>query len=290
MNIALCKVNGKWQLLEMKHDILSNNIDENDISDIRCSYCNVPAHIVHDDVREWHFRAHHEPTCEIIRDGRDHKSHKVTDDTIIDDIIDIFHYVDHAPTIKPKTIDPKPGKHENPPKPQNEVDEIDSVISYGSRIIHTVGGLYNYALENGLDADLGNETYGRDLFLTARALRQVRRIGLNGMRIAITKRFSPNMLKHPFRIPFGYTCLCDAFAADIENAVFFLIRLRHKDQNSLFQSKIFGDKLNASIKDKHKNILLLGNWKECLNDYYNIYISDEMNSHCYKFVNYKELE
>lgn len=290
MNIARCLVNGKWRIVEIEEDILTGKIKEEDLSIIRCYYCNASAHIVHPTNRETHFRASHEPTCEIIHDGRDHKSHKVTDNTIIDDIDTIFHHIDHAPKHKPVTKEPKPDSEEIPPKPQEVVDDADSVIIYGTRMIHTVGNLYNYVRENGLDADLGNGITGRNIFLTSRVLREVRRNGLSGMRIAITKRFSPNTLKHPFRIPFGYTCLCDAFATDIENAVIFLVKLQHKEQNDLFRSKIFGDKNDASAKDKHHHILLLGNWEECPNDYYNIFISEDINSRCYKFVNFVEFK
>lgn len=288
MNIAKCQINGEWKIVEMERDIIGGLVEEKDISDIRCMYCNASAHIVHDESREWHFRAHHEPNCDIVKDGREHKSHKVTDNTIIDDVETIFHHKDHAPTKTSITKEPKPDTHDNPPDPHPELDEIDSVISYGSRIIHTVGGLYNYVCENGLDADLANGITGRELFLNARALREVRRNGMCGMRIAITKRFSPSLLKYPFKIPLGYICLCDAFATDIENAVFFVIKLKHAEQNRLFQSKIFGDKNDVSVKDKHRNILILGNWNEYPDDYYNIFISDEINSRCIKFINFKE--
>lgn len=288
MNVACCIVNGKEVPVDIKRDILSGRIDEKDISDMRCPLCGAPAHIVHDTAREWHFRARHEPDCEIINDGRDHKTYKVSENTIIDDPDTIIHHNDHAPTINPR---PKPGVDpgEKPHDDAEDIDDIDAVIKYGTRMIHTVGGIYSYVLSNGLDADLGNGMTGRDLFLNGRALRDVRRYGMYGIKVAIAKRFSQRSLEHPFVVPKGYTCLSDAFATNIEDAVFYLVKLTRQDQNDLFRSKIMGEPDNPDIKDKHRNIILLGNWRDYPNDYYNVFVSDDINSRCYKFVNYKDL-
>ena len=288
MNQACCIVNGKKMVVDIDHHILSGQIDDKDISDMRCPSCNAPAQLVHDKRRKLHFRACHEPDCDIVKDGREHKAHMVNANTIIDDTDTILHYQDHAPTISPA---PRPGvnpgaDHHND---LDDIDQVDTVIKYGTRMIHAVGGIYKYVLENGLDADLGNGMTGRDLFLNGRALRDVRRYGMYGIKVAIAKRFSQRSLEHPFVVPKGYTCLSDAFATNIEDAVFYLVKLTRQDQNDLFRSKIMGEPDNPDIKDKHRNIILLGKWQEYPDDFYNVFISEEINSRCYKFVNYREL-
>lgn len=288
MNHACCIVKGKKMVVEIESDILTGLIDEKDISEMRCPYCNAPAHIVHDSNREWHFRARHESYCDVVNDGRKHKAHKVNENTIIDEPDSILLHRDHAPIIAPG---PKPGVDPEAEPQENlaDIDEIDTVIKYGSRMIHTVGGIYSYLLESGLDADLGNGMTGRDLFLIPRALRDVRRNGMNGIKVAITKRFYRKNLKHRFAVPNGYTCLCDAFATDIEDAVFFLVKLTRDDQNSIFRDKIMGSPDNPDMKDEHQNILLLGNWREIPHNRYNIFMTDPINSRCYKFANYRDL-
>lgn len=288
MKQACCIVKGKKMVVDIDHHILSGQIDEKDISDMRCPLCDAPAHLVHDNTRKWHFRACHEPDCDIVKDGREHKAHMVNANTIIDDTDTILHYRDHAPTISPA-----PGPGVNPGADHHndldDIDQVDTVIKYGTRMIHAVGGIYKYVLENGLDADLGNGMTGRDLFLTARELRSVRRNGLSGIKIAIAKRFSPGSLKPPFFVPKDYICLRDAFATNINDAVLFLVKLAHQGQNELFHDKIIGKHDNPDIKDKHQYILLLGKWQEYQDNFYNVFISEEINSRCYKFVNYKEL-
>ncbi len=288
MNVACCIVNGKEMPVDIKRDILFGRIDEKDISDMRCPLCGAPAHIVHDTAREWHFRARHEPDCDIVKDGREHKVHKVNEKTIIDDLDNILYHRDLAPTITPGPkpgVDPGADPHENPA----DIDDIDTVIKYGTRYIRSVGGIYSYILANGLDADIGDGMTGRDLFLTARELREVRRNGMNGKKVAITKRFFQKTLKHPLHVPSGFTCLRDAFATDIENAVFFLVKLSREDQNHVFRDKIMGNPDNPNAKDIHRNILLLGNWRVSPNDFYHVFISDDINSRCYKFIDYKDL-
>jgi len=288
LNQACCIVNGKKMVVDIDRHILTGLIDEEKITDMRCPLCDAPAHLVHDETRKLHFRAVHEPDCEIVKDGREHKAHMINDKTIIDDIDTILHHRDHAPVIAPgpKPVN-KPGADHH--DGLEDIDEIDTVVKYGTSMIHTVGGIHSYVLANGLDADLGNGMTGRDLFLTARSLRNVRRDGMSGTKIAITKRFSPRSLKHPLKVPSGYTCLSDTFATSIEDAVFFIVRLTRKDQNSLFQAKIMGSSDNPEAKDKHRNILLLGKWRDYPNNYYNAFIAEDINTHCYKFVNYREL-
>ena len=47
MNTAICKFRGKYVVLEIERDILSGKYSEEDITDIRCPYCNAAAHIAH---------------------------------------------------------------------------------------------------------------------------------------------------------------------------------------------------------------------------------------------------
>lgn len=291
MDVASGIVNGKRIIIEIRSNILSGQYAETEISDLRCSCCNAPASFVHDDRRELHFRAHHEPDCIYVKDGRNHKVNRVAADTLIDDIETILNHTDSAPVINPTPRPKKPKIIIDPPDEQNEIDDIDIVVQYETRMIHTVGGIYKYIQDNGLDANIGNGLTGRDLLLTPRVLRDVRRYGMNGMRIAITKRINPKSLEHPFDIPDGYTCLCDMFATDQENAIFFLVKLSNKLQNDVFKSKIMGDYFGMNVeKDTHDNIILLGNWSEEANDFYNVYKSGDINSHCYKFVTYNGVQ
>ena len=289
MNTAACRFKGKPVVLEMERDILSGNCNEEDITDIRCTRCNAPAHIAHTTTREWHFRAHHEPDCPIVNDGQEHRAYRVNNNIIIDDIVTIFHYRDHAPA-NPGPGPINPGTGQGNPEPHPDIDDIDSITVYGTRLIHSVGGIYSYVRKEGLDSDIGNGLTGRDLFLTARTLRDVRRNGMYGMKIAITKRIYTKNLEYPINIPEGYICLADNYAEEMENAVFFLVRIARNDQNDVFRSKVTGDFADPSIKDKHDNILVLGNWHEHPNDFYNVYISEPINTKCYKFVNFREFK
>ena len=284
---ALCKIDGEYKNLDMKDDILSGRYSEDAISDIRCNCCGASAYIDHSTTRAWHFCASHEPWCIYVHDGRTHAPHKITDQLVIDDINEILKFKASAPATTPRGGPTPPGP---PKKPiiTPEVDDIDTIIQYGVRMIHTVGGIYSHVREKGLDADLGGGLTGRDLFLTSRVLREVRHTGFTGPRIGITKRIRSDELKHPFNVPWGYICLADAFAVEQENSIFFLVKMCREDQNYEFRKKITS-KTYDSGRDPHDNVLVLGNWHEYPNDLYNLYISDPINSHCIKFVNYKEL-
>ena len=286
MNIARCRINNNWLLIDIGEDILAGKIDERDITEIRCSDCGALAHLVHDPRRVLHFRANHEPYCCCVNDGREHRTHRINTDTVIDDVDDIITYTDHAPSARPTGHDrKKKPKHEEDKDKQTPIDDIDRVNIYGVRNIHTVGGMYNYIRANGLDANLGNDLTGRNLLLDAHALRTVRRDGMSGIKIAVAKRFNPAIVVYPINIPFGYTCLCDAFSTDIEDSVFFIVKLCHTEHNNLFRDKVMGNRKDKTAKDPHRNILLLGDWTIFPHNYYHIYKAN-INSRCYHFVNY----
>ena len=288
MNSALCKVAGKWHVLTIEDDILSSRIDVSDISEMRCDCCNAPASIVRPDIRIWHFKAKHEPWCDKVNDGHKHKAFKVTTDTIIDDLDTIFSHRDHATQIKKSPKPPIPGPNVTPPIPHPDIDDIDTITIYDTKKIRSVGGIYSYILENGPDANICKGICGGDKLLGVRKLREVRKKGMSGMYIAVTKRFSLKNLDYPLFVPKGYTCLIDNFSSKIDNAIFFLVRLERNDQNDLFRAKIIGNNPELAEKSKRSNILILGNWREYENDYYDVYISDDINTRCYSFVDYKE--
>lgn len=278
MNTCTAIFQGKRVPIEMERDILSGAIKMNELSDLRCPICDAQAQLARYTTRKWHFRAAHEPTCDIVNDGQKHKAHRINEDTLIDTVDTILNYTDHAPSSSEKKP-PKPvGEDEDDPtKTDDDTDEIDTVVKYGIRRIHSLSGIIDYIKKNGLDADIGGGLTGRDLLLYSRELRKVRKEGMNGFKIAITKRASPNGFCNPIELPDGYTLLRDAFATDRENAVLFLVKLSRNDQNEEFQKRIFAK------NEKDSYIFILGNWEEYPHDYYDIYKSSEINSHCFMF-------
>ena len=291
MDIAECRIKGnpERKIISAKDDILTGKYAEDDIIELRCFYCKELAQLVHDPKRILHFRAEHPDNCPCVNDGREHKIYKITDDTIADDVENIVNFQDNAPRepfVPPLGGDgPEKGNGIIPP---NDIDDIDRVIQHGVRYIHTVRGLYNLIRERGPDADLGNGKTGRDLLLDDRALLDVRwNKDLRGIRIAIATRVNPKTLSHEINIPLGYVLFKDRFSENEPDTVYFLVKLRHEEQNKEFRNKVMGTKDDPTIRDPHKDILLLAKWTKIPNDYY-LVVSGEINSRCYSFFNYKE--
>ena len=291
MRHAYCIINGVGKLVDAEKDIDSGEVSIESLRDHNCfcSNCGGQAKFVNDPHKKYFFSAYHEPDCDVITDGLRHRIHRVSVDTQIDDPRTIREYEDHAPTMRGEPGNPPGIDPPTPPDVDPDIDDIDRENRYGVKCIHTVKGIYLYTLKHGLDADLGNGLTGADLLLTREATRAVRRRGGGalGQRIAVTKRCSPSSLRHPIDVPDGYVCLVDAFTDNAEEGVFFLVKLAHAAQNTLFRNKVVSS--DPQEKDPHRNILLLGEWEVYPNNYYPIYI-DDINSRCYGFVNYRDPE
>jgi hypothetical protein len=264
--------------------IENHQVEEENITNCWCEECSGQASIVHRKGTIF-FRAFHEPDCRIPKDGRKHKTHRIAESTAIDDVYSIISYRDKEPIPPKKTKEPS---QDDPEEGETDVlelvDDIDCINKYGVKHIHTVGGIYDYIRNHGIDADLGEGKTGRDYLLDERALHDVRKNGINDPKIAIVKRIQPSKLDHEIKIPEGYTLFVDCFSADIQTSVFFLVKLSNKKMNAQFREKVMGDEKK---RNSHKHLLLLGNWKKVPHRDYSVYKA-VVNSRCCKFINYHE--
>lgn len=257
--------------------IENHQMEEETIKDCFCDECGGPATLVHK--KTLFFRAFHEDECSIPKDGRKHRTHRIASDILVDDVNTMISYRDKDPN---GTGGPKGDGHGDGPgggPGQGEPwDEQDLVNKYGICHIHTVSGMYKYPdafLEDG-------KTCCRDYILDERALYEARQDGIDGPKIAIVKRVHPSQLKHDITIPEGYTLFVDRFTPDVQDAVFFLVKLSNKAVNKHFREKVMGEEK----RDRHKDLLLLGKWKRFRNEHYIVY-KCITNSRCCHFFTYE---
>lgn len=321
---AKLKSSNKWMLVTEKQ-VESGDVNINDISEIVCPYCRATGfYKSKGDKRIKHFAFVHKEDCPFIKESKaKHKVKTIyTGDIVLEDDM-LYKNVNRIrpPKIEPN-IDKGPeinqsGKSQSPDEIEIKnfltvgsdeyiddidygiqgtetkpiipclIDDIDMIAKYKDKIICRPIGLYKLIQKIGVyEPILPDGRTGDDILLDEIHLQKIRRTGFdNEKKLVICKRAGTKILEHPFNIPKGYTLLRDIYAKDIENSIFYLVKITHEKYNEDFKKQLMGEKGNREkTRNQCKDLLIYHIWKRYPNDFYQIYIAD-ISSSSYSFVN-----
>ena len=280
---AKIKNSGKWVFIT-EEQVASGEISINDISEIVCPYCHATGfYKSKGDKRIKHFAFVHKEDCPFIKESAaKHKIKTIyTGDIVLEDEM-LYKNVNRAKTPKtnpgksgetgeqengelnPEDVEIKRllniddgeelndidyGNQEEGHKPIVNVppiDDIDMIAKYKDKIISRPIGLYKLIQKVGVyEPVLPDGRCGNDILLDDVHLQKIRRSGFNGeKKLIVAKRTGTKILKHPFDIPSGYSLLRDIYAQDIENAIFYLVKVTHDKYNNDFKKELMGEKGN----------------------------------------------
>lgn len=295
--------------------------------EIFCPCCLAPAAIKKYHNKIWHFAATHKEDCINVSDGREHPVVKVNEHTVIA-LQDMLNHEDTRITIKPtpptsgddgtdlnietnevdNSKEMKPNNNENQvPTPEiqkiieklddddlseeelNELAQFDSIANYVVRTIKSVKALYNYLVKTTFDQDVGLGLTGKELYLSESSIKPARKgEKISGIKMLLATRVKTKDLQHPIKIEDGYTLLRDAYAKDVENSIFVMVKFSHREHNDNFRREIMGVKNDMeNTFNKNQHILILGDFVKEKNDFYEVY-KVEVNSRTCKFITVKE--
>lgn len=311
----------KWKMVYIKNiqsgDILINDISEIVCPHEECC---ARGWFKKKGIREMHFAFAHDINCPVITEsGREHKTHfistgeEIDEDRILNKNIVIFPKINNPdpPTVKENDKDNENGKDidtnqlvddENEfeddedlpdinygptpePHPTKLKDDVDMIAKFGKKHIGTPIGLYRTILKNGIYEQLMPDgRNGDDILLDKQHLKRIRNedISFDGeKKLVIGVRAGTKILKHPFKKPYGYSLIRDAYAEDPENAIYFLIKISDNGLNEIFRNKLMG---REELRDKHNSILVYHQWHEYPNDFYKVYYAN-ISTCSYSFAN-----
>ena len=290
MKYAKCFINGFLKTVYAQ-DIADGTIDERDIQEIICPCCSKPAYLAHPTTKTWYFAARHDPDCDIVNDGNRHKIYRrIIDKTL--DVVKALTHVDGPVRRRPKgEKDADDGKERKQIDTDYAVDEADEADSIEVEAISSVSTLRGFVLclkEFGGEKECGNGLKLSDIFMTQKTAYYFRKYEISRPFVATCTRVSRNNpVCRSLDIPKGYICFMDAYASSPEKAIYFFIRLRHREQYQRFME------LLATLKDgskengyKYKYVMLFADWKRIERGPYHVYQAD-INSWCYLFTNQK---
>lgn len=290
MKYAKCIINGLQETVDAQ-DIANGIIDEHVIQNAICPCCSKPAYLVHPTIKAWHFAARHEPGCDIVNDGNKHKIYR----KIVDKNLDVTRALTHVDG--PVRRRPKGEKEANNEEGEEEtdidytIDEIDAIDSIEVNTVSSVSTLRGIVLclkEFGKEKECGNGLKLLDIFMTQKTAYYYRKHEINKPFVATCVRVSRNNpVCKSLDIPKGYICFMDAYAGNPEKAIYFFIRIQHREQYQRFME------LLATFKNgrkenryKYKYVMLFAEWKRIERGPYHVYQAD-INSWCYLFTNQK---
>ena len=288
----------KWDPIKEKWEtVYAPDCDDSIKREIlRCCSCLAPSRFALGQKKSnCFFSNEHRPDCP---EAKNHKLIRINTHTQID-ISAILNFVDGDVERRGGGVPPGGGaagggEEELPP---------DEALDYrldpdATHTIRSARGMYYELLEKrgGSYIDDFSAREVDSIFLRRDTLHDLKKNWGCPEKLVVAKRCLPDKLEYKIPVPKGYVLLRDAYSTDDEDAIYFLVRMKHPEHDKIFKEKLFGKKPDEESslsmggktkrvgKDPHKHIAIFAQWRRVKHSHYRVYRA-ELNSHMVAFIN-----
>lgn len=283
-------IKGKWET------VYAPDCDESIKKEVlRCCSCLAPSGFALGQKKSnCFFSNEHRPDCP---EAKNHKLIRINIHTQID-LSAILNFVDREAEPRGRGGDPEGGAAGGGEEELHPDEDMDYRLDPdATRTIRSARGMYYELLEKRGDSYIDDFSVKEvdAIFLRRENLKQLKLDWGDALKLVVAKRCLLEKLKYRIPVPEGFVVLRDAFSRDDEEAIYFVVRMRNHTANRQFKEKLFGHteivgegaeakKVKGIGKDRHKNIVMLGEWKRVPHKHYIVYRA-ELNSRMVAFLN-----